>query len=155
MARLYGRCARGQRLVAKAPFANGGPSPSCQLCAEGLTRPAPSTDRSTPRGSTPVSSILVPILKPGDIVASTTSAPQEPAIRAAILAAKSKLFIPACLLPDIHPIELAISKMKAPLRNWPSSNNRRTHRTIGSPARLLQAKRMRELLQTCRLRFKT
>ncbi len=90
-----GRCARGQRLVAKAPFGQWRTLTFlAALRCDGLTAPCvidgPINGLSF---RAYVEQVLVPILKPGDIVVmDNLGSHKGRAIRAAIRSAKAKLF---------------------------------------------------------------
>ena len=91
MTRIHGRCARGQRLVAKAPFGKWRTLTFlAALRCDGLTAPCvidgPINGMSF---RAYVEQVLVPILKPGDIVVMDNLGSHKGcAIRAAIRAAK-------------------------------------------------------------------
>jgi transposase len=64
-----------------------------------------------------VEQILVPVLKPGDIVIiDNLGSHKGKAVRRAIRAAGAKLFFLPPYSPDLNPIELAFSKVKNELR---------------------------------------
>lgn len=64
-----------------------------------------------------VEQILVPSLKPGDIVVlDNLGSHKGKAVRAAIRAAGAKLFFLPHTSPDLNPIEQAFAKLKAHLR---------------------------------------
>ena len=95
MTRIHGRCARGQRLVAKAPFGKWRTLTFlAALRCDGLT--APCVIDGPINGTSfraYVEQVLVPILEPGDIVVmDNLGSHKGRAIRAAIRAAKAKLF---------------------------------------------------------------
>ena len=95
MTRTHGRCAKGQRLVAKAPFGRWRTLTFlAALRCDGLT--APCVIDGPINGISfraYVEQVLVPILKPGDIVVmDNLGSHKGHAIRAAIRAAKAKLF---------------------------------------------------------------
>ena len=75
------------------------------------------------------------------------------AVRAAIRAAKAKLFFLPAYSPDLNPIEQAFAKMKTLLRKADARTIEQTWRTLRRPARLLHADRMHKLLQERRLCF--
>lgn len=119
MARLYGRAPRGERCRAPVPHGHwktttfvGG------LTLEGVV--APMTIDGAMTGAAflaYVEQVLVPMLRPGDIVILDNLPAHKPvAIREAIEAAgAAMLFLPP-YSPDFNPIELAFSKIKALLR---------------------------------------
>jgi transposase len=145
MTRTYGRCARGQRLVAKAPFGKWRTLTFlAALRCDGLT--APCVIDGPINGASfraYVEQVLVPILAPDDIVVmDNLGSHKGRPIRAAIRAAKAKLFfLPAyspAYSPDLNPIEQAFAKMKTLLRKADARTIDETWRTIGA---LLGAKR--------------
>ena len=119
MTRMHGRCARGQRLVAKVPhgqrktltFVAG-------LRCDGITAPCILDGPiNTETFLAWVVQFLVPVLRPGDIVVmDNLSSHKDPAIRRAIRAAGAKLFYLSPYRPDLNPIEQAFAKLKALLR---------------------------------------
>ena len=119
MARRHGRVARGERLKASVPHGHwktttfvGG------LRLSGMTAPMVLDGPMT--GSwflAYVEQILVPTLRPGDIVIiDNLAAHKNAAVRRAIEAAGDELrFLPP-YSPDLNPIENAFAKLKAHLR---------------------------------------
>jgi transposase len=119
MARLYGRAPRGERCRAPVPHGHwktttfvGG------LTLDGVV--APMTIDGAMTGAAflaYVELVLVPTLKPGDIVVLDNLPAHKPvAIREAIEAAGAvMLFLPP-YSPDFNPIEMAFSKIKAILK---------------------------------------
>jgi transposase len=80
-----------------------------------------------------VEQVLVPILAPGDIVVmDNLGSHKGRAIRAAIRAAKAKLFFLPAYSPDLNPIEQAFAKMKTLLRKADARTIEQTWRTIGA-----------------------
>ena len=119
MTRLHGRCAKGQRLVAKVPhghrktltFVAG-------LRCDGIIAPCvfdgPIDGESFLAW---VVQFLVPDLRPGDIVVmDNLSSHKNKGVRQAIRAAGAKLFFLPPYSPDLNPIEQAFSKLKTLLR---------------------------------------
>jgi len=80
-----------------------------------------------------VEQVLVPELKPGDIVImDNLSSHKSPAVRMAIEAAGAELrFLPP-YSPDFNPIEKAFAKLKALLRNAAERTVDGLWRTIGT-----------------------
>lgn len=119
MTRLRGRAPRGQRLVASAPHGHWRTTTmissvrldgtSACLAIEGAT------DHAVFHAY--VREILVPTLRPGDIVVmDNLGAHKSPATLALITAAGAQpRFLPA-YSPDLNPIEMMWSKVKAFLR---------------------------------------
>ena len=119
MTRAHGRCARGERLVAKAPFGKWRTLTFlAALRCDGLT--APCVIDGPINGASfraYVEQVLVPVLAPGDIVVmDNLGSHKGRAIRAAIRAAKAKLFFLPAYSPDLNPIEQAFAKMKTRMR---------------------------------------
>lgn len=119
MTRTHGRCARGQRLVAKVPHGRRRTLTfMAGLRCDGITAPCildgPINAESFLAW---VVQFLVPTLRPGDIVVmDNLSSHKKPAIRRAIRAAGAKLFYLPPYSPDLNPIEQAFAKLKAMLR---------------------------------------
>ena len=119
MARLYGRAPRGERCRAPVPHGHwktttfvGG------LTLDGVVAPMTLDGAMTGAAFLAyVEQVLVPTLKPGDIVVLDNLPAHKPvAIREAIEAAgATMLFLPP-YSPDFNPIEMAFSKIKAILR---------------------------------------
>lgn len=79
-----------------------------------------------------VKQILVPTLRPGDLVImDNLRSHKGKAIRAAIRAAGAKLFFLPPYSPDLNPIEQAFAKLKALLRKASESTLEATWKTIG------------------------
>ena len=135
MTRAHGRCARGQRLVAKAPFGKWRTLTFlAALRCDGLT--APCVIDGPINGASfraYVEQVLAPILAPDDIVVmDNLGCHKGRAIRAAIRAAKAKLFFLPAYSPDLNPIEQAFAKMKTLLRKADARTIEQTWRTIGA-----------------------
>ena len=80
-----------------------------------------------------VEQVLAPILAPGDIVVmDNLGSHKGRAVRAAIRAAKAKLFFLPAYSPDLNPIEQAFAKMKTLLRKADARTFDDTWRTIGA-----------------------
>jgi len=119
MTRLHGRCAVGQRLVAKVPhghwktltFVAG-------LRCDGIIAPCV-LDRPINAISflAWVTQFLVPTLRRGDIVVmDNLSSHKAIEVRRAIRAAGAKLFFLPPYSPDLNPIEQGFAKLKTLLR---------------------------------------
>ena len=119
MTRRYGRAKRGHRLVASVPHGHWMTTTFVgALRCDGLT--APMVIKGALNGElflAYVEQVLVPTLKPGDIVImDNLGAHKIAGARKAIEAAGAIFrFIPP-YSPDLNPIELAFSKLKALLR---------------------------------------
>jgi transposase len=114
--RRYGRSLRGQRLVDHAPFGHWQTHTIlAALRLDGLTAPGVFDGPiDNPSFLAYVEQILVPTLRPGDIVVlDNLTVHKQPAVRAAIERAGAALqFLPP-YSPDFNPIELAFAKLKA------------------------------------------
>jgi transposase len=119
MARLYGRAPRGSRLLGKVPLARWATTTFvAALRHDGLT--APFVLDGPINGEwfrAYVEQVLVPTLKAGDIVViDNLGSHKSPKIREAIEAKKASLLYLPAYSPDLNPIEMAFSKLKALLR---------------------------------------
>ena len=119
MARLRGRAPRGERLVGKVPHGHWKTTTFVAgLRANALT--APCVLDGPMNGDAflaYVEQVLVPTLKPGDIVVmDNCRVHMGPAIRLAIEKAHATLSYLPKYSPDLNPIELPYSKFKAFLR---------------------------------------
>jgi transposase len=156
MTRAHGRCARGQRLVAKAPFGRWRTLTFlAALRCDGLTTPrvidGPINGESF---RAYVEQVLVPVLAPGDIVVmDNLGSHKGRAVRAAIGAVKAKLFFLPAYSPDLNPIEQAFAKMKTLLRKADDRTIEATWANDRRAPRRLHPDRMRKLLQERRICF--
>jgi transposase len=119
MTRSHGRCPRGERLLAKAPF--GRWRTLTFLAALRHDRIVAPILFDGPinaiRFRAYVERALVPTLEPGDIVImDNLGSHKGRAVRAAIRQAGARLFFLPPYSPDLNPIEMAFSKLKAFLR---------------------------------------
>jgi transposase len=135
MTRAYGRAPRGSRLVAKAP--NGRWRTLTFLAAlrhDGLT--APCVIDGPINGESflaYVEQILVPTLKPGDIVIiDNLGSHKGKLVRRAIRAAGAKLFFLPPYSPDLNPIEQVFAKLKTLLRTAGERSVEAVWKRIGS-----------------------
>lgn len=119
MARLYGRAPYGQRCVAAVPHGHwktttfvGG------LRLSGMTAPMViDGPMNGPAFLAWVEQGLAPTLSPGDIVVMDNLPAHKPAaVRAAIEARGARLRYLPPYSPDLNPIEMAYSKLKALLK---------------------------------------
>ena len=135
MVRARGRCRRGKRLVARVPH---GQWKTLTLVAA-LRRnrmTAPMTIDEPMTGETflaYVEQVLAPKLKPKDIVMlDNLKAHEAPGVREAIEATGATLeFLPK-YSPDLNPIEMSFSKLKAFLRKQAKRTVPELHRAIGA-----------------------
>jgi transposase len=142
MVRLSGRCPRGQRLVGCVPqghwktltFVAG-------LRRNGMT--APCVVDGSMNGTTFLAYVeqsLVPMLKRNDIVVmDNLPAHKVPGVREAIEARGAELRYLPQYSPDLNPIEMPFSKLKADLRKAAERTIPRLCRRIGRFARRLTA----------------
>jgi transposase len=119
MTRTHGRARKGERLVAKVPHGHWRTLTFlAALRCDGLT--APCVVDGPINGVTfraYVEQILVPTLRPGDIVVMDNLGSHKGwAVRAAIRAAGAKLFFLPPYSPDLNPIEQVFAKLKTLLR---------------------------------------
>lgn len=143
MARLYGRCPRGERLVGPVPlgtwktltFVAG-------LRCDGMT--APLVIEGAMNGETflaYVEQCLVPTLNRGDIVVmDSLKAHKVAGVEQAIKAAGAQLRYLPGYSPDLNPIEMSFSKLKALLRKAAARTVRTLRRRVGSFVPRLTAK---------------
>ena len=119
MTRARGRCARGKRLLAKVPHGHWSTTTFVgALRWRGLTAPFV-LDRPI-NGQwfrAYVEEILAPTLAPGEIVfMDNMGSHKSPQVRAIIEAKGARLIYLPPYSPDLNPIEMAFSKLKALLR---------------------------------------
>ena len=119
MARRYGRCPRGERLVSSVPWGHWKTTTFVaalrvnQICAPCVLDGPMDGDSFTAY----VEQCLVPTLRPGDIVVMDNLASHKVAgIRKAIEAAGAHLRYLPPYSPDLNPIEQLFAKLKALLR---------------------------------------
>lgn len=119
MARTHGRCMRGQRLRAGIPYGHWKTTTFVAgLRINGIAAPFV-LDGPINRNAFEiyVERVLVPELRPGDIVVmDNLSSHKGAVIRAMIEAAGASLLYLPPYSPDFNPIEKAFSKLKAHLR---------------------------------------
>ena len=119
MARRYGRCPRGERLLSSVPWGHWKTTTFVAgLRLTGIVAPmvldGPINGRSF---QAYVDQVLVPELKPGDIVVmDNLGSHKGEGVRAAIEAAGASLLYLPPYSPDFNPIENAFAKLKAMLR---------------------------------------
>ncbi len=119
MARRYGRCPKGERLVCPVPHGHWKTTTFvAALRADGLTAPVVIDGAMT--GDLFVAYVrqqLAPTLRPGDVVILDNLACHKRAeVRVAIEAAGASLRYLPPYSPDLNPIELAFAKLKRLLR---------------------------------------
>jgi transposase len=135
MTRTHGRAPRGERLVAKVP--HGHWQTLTFLAALRSDRiDAPCVIDGPINGDSflaYVEQVLVPALKPGDIVViDNLGSHKGKAVRRAIRAAGAKLFFLPPYSPDLNPIEQMFAKLKTLLRKAAERTVEATWRRIGA-----------------------
>lgn len=119
MTRSHGRCPKGRRLKGSAPFRRwGNQTLIAGLSSEGIVAPwviSGAMDRDA--FDTYIEKVLIPELEPGTVVILDNLATHKSDKAAALLKANGCwfLFLPP-YSPDLNPIEMAFSKLKAHLR---------------------------------------
>lgn len=135
MTPTHGRCRRGDRLIARAPFGHWKTSTFlAALRWDGMTAPAVFDGPINGRSFTAyVEQVLVPTLRPGDIVIlDNLGSHKGKAVREAIEAAGAELrFLPP-YSPDLNPIEQVFAKLKTLLRRAAPRTRQSLWRRIGS-----------------------
>ena len=119
MARRYGRCPRGQRLVASVPWGHWKTTTFvAALRVEGITAPCVfDGPMDGPCFRAYIEQFVVPILRQGDIVVmDNLPSHKVVGIREAIEAAGAELRYLPPYSPDLNPIEQFFAKLKALLR---------------------------------------
>jgi transposase len=135
MTRSHGRCARGRRLIAKVPHGRWRTltflaALRCDRIDAPCVIDGPINGRSF---LAYVEQVLVPALKPGDIVIiDNLGSHKGKAVRRAIRAAGAKLFFLPPYSPDLNPIEQVFAKLKTLLRKAAERTIEATWRRIGT-----------------------
>jgi transposase len=135
MTRTHGRCARGRRLVAKAP--HGRWRTLTFLAALRADRiDAPCVIDGPINGHSflvYIEQMLVPTLRPGDIIIiDNLGSHKGAAVRRVLRAAGAKLFFLPPYSPDLNPIEQVFAKLKTLLRKAAERTVHATWQRIGS-----------------------
>ena len=135
MTRTHGRCARGERLVAKVPHGHWRTLTFlAALRRDRVTAPCvfdgPINGRSF---LAYVEQVLVPTLEPGDIVImDNLGSHKGQVVRQAIRNAGAKLFFLPPYSPDLNPIEQVFAKLKTLLRKAAERTIEATWKRIGA-----------------------
>ena len=135
MLRTHGRCRRGERLHAKVPHGHWKTLTFlAALRHDRIDAPAvfdgPINGRSF---QAYVEQLLVPTLKPGDVVIlDNLGSHKGQAIRKAIRAAGARLLFLPPYSPDLNPIEQVFAKLKTLLRKAAERSVEAAWRRIGS-----------------------
>ena len=135
MTRTHGRAPRGARLVAKAPHGRWRTLTFlAALRHDGIK--APCVIDGPINGESflaYIEQLLVPILRPGDIVIfDNLGSHKGKAVRRAIRAAGAKLFFLPPYSPDLNPIEQVFAKLKTLLRKAAERTVEATWKRIAS-----------------------
>ena len=135
MTRTHGRCLKGKRLVAKIPCGRWRTlTVLAALRCDRIT--APCVFDGPINGLcflAYVEQVLVPVLKPGDIVImDNLGSHKGRAVRAAIRAAGARLFFLPPYSPDLNPIEQVFAKLKTLLRKADARTIDTTWQTVGT-----------------------
>ncbi len=120
MAALRGWAKRGARLLGKAPYGHWNTKTFIAALRHDRIEAPWLLDGPIDGLSflTYVEKVLVPTLRPGDVViADNLSSHRSPAVRAAIRNAGAKLFLLPKYSPDLNPIEQVFAKLKHRLRD--------------------------------------
>lgn len=154
MTRSHGRCARGERLRMGFPHGHRKTTPLVAgLRTTGMI--APMVLDGPVNGDwfeAYVGQVLVPELRPGDIVImDNLSSHKRASVRERIEAAGAALLFLPPYSPDFNPIEKAFSRLKAMLRKAGGANRRRPLALDRPTRRYLPARRRCQLLQLMRI----
>jgi transposase len=156
MTRLRGRAPKGQRLHAQAPH---GHWQTTTLI--GALRLDGSTACLTIDGATDtevfgtyVEAVLLPTLRPGDIVVMDNLSPHksEPTLHRLAAAGVQVLFLPA-YSPDLNPIEKMWSKLKAYLRKTEPRTREALEQAIAAALKTVTAQDARNWFASCGYSF--
>jgi transposase len=143
MARLCGRCRRGERLVGHVPQGHWKTITLVAALRQNGMRAARSIDGAMTgkKFLTYIQRDLAPTLKRGDIVViDNLPAHKTAGVREAIETRGAKLLYLPKYSPDLNPIELSFSKLKANLRKAAARTIPRLRRRIGRFAATLTAR---------------
>jgi len=156
MTRLYGRVFGGQRLVDAAPHGHW-----CSTTILSSIRLDGSTAAMVIEGATDtdvfhayVQRVLIPTLRPSDIVVMDNLAPHKrPAIVQALEQSGVKVWYLPPYSPDLNPIEKMWSKIKTYLRKAKARTSRALLRAIGRALRTITAADAAGWFQHCGYRY--
>lgn len=135
MARLHGRCARGQRLRAGLPHGHWMTTTFVAgLRLSGVTAPFVIDGPMTGAWFLAyVEQVLCPTLRAGEtVIMDRLSAHTSPAVRAAIEACGARVRLLPAYSPDFNPIEYVFSTLKALLRQAAARSQAALWRVIGA-----------------------
>jgi len=146
MVRLSGRCARGERLVGRVPQGHWKTITFVAALRRNGMRASCTVDGSMngKKFLAYVEQCLAPTLKCKDIVViDNLPAHKAAGVREAIEARGATLLYLPKYSPDLNPIEMPFSKLKAFLRKFAERTIPRLRRRIGTFARSLSAREAR------------
>jgi len=135
MTRTHGRCRRGQRLHAKAPYGHWKTLTFLAALRHDRIEAPAVLDGPINKISflAYVEQFLIPTLQPGDIVIlDNLGSHKSQAVRKAIRAAGARLFFLPPYSPDLNPIEQVFAKLKTLLRKAAERSVEATWRRIGA-----------------------
>lgn len=152
MTRSHGRCKRGERLQMGFPHGHRNTTTFIAgLTTRGMIAPfvlSGAINRAA--FETYVEKVLVPELRPGDIVImDNLSSHKGPRTRALIEAAGAKLMFLPPYSPDLNPIENAFAKLKALLNKAAERTFDSLWKTIGRLSETFQPQECRNYFRTC------
>jgi transposase len=156
MARLYGRSPYGQRCVAALPHGHWKTTTFVgALRATGMTAPmvldGPMDGLAF---EAYVTQVVVPTLRPGDIVVmDNLAAHKRVEVAIAIEAAGARLLYLPPYSPDLNPIELAFSKFKKLLRDGAQRTTEKLWQLCGQVLDLFTETECRNYIAHCGYRY--
>lgn len=152
MKRLYGRTAKGERLVDTMPGGHWRTTTmisairTAGVVTAMVTEGA--TDATVFRGF--VEHFLVPVLRRGDIVAmDNLSSHKVSGVREAIESVGAQLWYLPPYSPDFNPIEQAWSKVKSVLRSITPKTTRQLYRAVGTALRRVTRRECQNYFANC------
>lgn len=151
MTRRYGRAARGLRLLAPVPHGHWKVTTLVAgLRSSGITAPCVFDGAiNGERFRAYVEQILVPTLRPGDIVLlDNLSSHKAAGVLDAVTAQGAQLVYLPPYSPDLNPIEQAFAKFKAALRRAAERTVETLWQTIGRTLELYQPHECRNFFRT-------
>jgi transposase len=152
MKRLYGRTAKGKRLVDSVPGGHWRTTTMISAIRTGGVVTAMVTEGATDalvfRGF--IEHFLVPVLKRGDIVVmDNLPSHKVSGVREAIEAAGAALWYLPPYSPDLNPIEKAWSKVKSVLRSITPTTTRQLYRAVGHALRRITRRECQNYFLSC------
>jgi transposase len=152
MKRLYGRTAKGERLVDTMPGGHWRTTTMISAIRTGGVVTAMVTEGATDatvfRGF--VEHFLVPVLRRGDIVVmDNLSSHKVSGVREAIEGVGAQLWYLPPYSPDFNPIEQAWSKVKSVLRSITPKTTRQLYRAVGTALRRVTRRECQNYFANC------